>query len=65
MRIVFTVAPIVMGVDKFFNVLVNWEICLAPRINDIAVRDFGLMVGALTLARLARRYDRPGWEVGL
>jgi hypothetical protein len=27
---------------------------------DIALRDFGLMLGALTLARLASIYDAPG-----
>ena len=27
---------------------------------DIALRDFGLMVGALTLARLASKFDPPG-----
>jgi uncharacterized membrane protein YphA (DoxX/SURF4 family) len=27
---------------------------------DIALRDFGLMLGALTLARLASKYDSPG-----
>ncbi len=27
---------------------------------DVALRDFGLMLGALTLARLARIYDPPG-----
>jgi hypothetical protein len=26
---------------------------------DIALRDFGLMLGALTLARLASKYDAP------
>ena len=30
LRIGFTVAPIVFGLDKFFNVLVNWEQYLAP-----------------------------------
>jgi uncharacterized membrane protein YphA (DoxX/SURF4 family) len=119
LRIAFTVAPIVFGLDKFFNVLVDWEIYLASWINDIipgsastamhlvgiveiaagifvalkprygayvvaawlggiivdllthsgyydiALRDFGLMLGALTLARLASRYDAPGWKVGL
>ena len=114
LRIAFTVAPIVFGFDKFFNVLVDWEGYLAPWINDlvpgsastamhlvgiveivagltvalkprygaylvaawlggiiidlltysgyydIALRDFGLMLGALTLARLASRYDPPG-----
>jgi uncharacterized membrane protein YphA (DoxX/SURF4 family) len=119
LRIAFTVAPILFGLDKFFNVLVDWEIYLAPWINDIvpgsastamhlvgiveiaagifvalkprygayvvaawlggiiidlltysgyydiALRDFGLMLGALTLARLASKYDAPGWKVGL
>ena len=32
---------------------------------DIALRDFGLMLAALTLARLASKYDPPGWKVGL
>jgi hypothetical protein len=27
---------------------------------DIALRDFGLMLAALTLARLASKYDPPG-----
>ena len=27
---------------------------------DVALRDFGLMLGALTLARLAWTYDAPG-----
>ena len=117
LRIGFAAAPILFGLDKFFDVLVNWEIYLAPWINDIvpgssadamyavgvveilagvavllkprygaylvaawlggiivnllthsgyydiALRDFGLMLGALTLARLASRFDPPGLEV--
>jgi len=35
MRVLFTVAPIVFGIDKFSNVLVDWEQYLAPWINDI------------------------------
>jgi hypothetical protein len=27
---------------------------------DVALRDLGLMLGALTLARLASKYDPPG-----
>jgi uncharacterized membrane protein YphA (DoxX/SURF4 family) len=119
LRVAFTVAPILFGLDKFFNVLVDWEIYLAPWINDIvpggastamhlvgiveiaagvlvalkprygayvvaawlagivldlltysgyydiALRDFGLMLGALTLGRLAGRYDPPGFELRL
>jgi uncharacterized membrane protein YphA (DoxX/SURF4 family) len=30
---------------------------------DVALRDFGLMLAALTLARLASRYDPPGLRV--
>lgn len=117
LRIAFTVAPILFGLDKFFNVMVDWEQYLAPWINDIvpgsastamhlvgvveivagvlvalkpryaayvvaawlggiivdlltysgyydvALRDFGLMLGALTLARLAKVYDPPGTEI--
>src|ERR671911_976221 len=113
LRIAFTVAPIAFGLDKFFNVMVDWPIYLAPWINDIApgsgqdfmyfvgateivagvlvalkprygayvvaawlagivlnllthsgyydiaLRDFGLMLAALTLARLASIYDAP------
>jgi uncharacterized membrane protein YphA (DoxX/SURF4 family) len=32
---------------------------------DIALRDFGLLLGALTLARLASRYDPPGLRPSL
>src|SRR3954468_12751802 len=117
LRIAFTVAPILFGLDKFLNVMVDWEQYLAPWINDIvpgsastamhlvgaieivagilvflkprygayvvaawlagiilnlltysgyydiALRDFGLMLGALTLGRLASVYDPPGAEV--
>jgi uncharacterized membrane protein YphA (DoxX/SURF4 family) len=31
---------------------------------DIALRDFGLLLGALTLARLASKYDAPGLPLG-
>ena len=116
LRIGFAVAPIVAGLDKFFNILVNWEQYLAPWVDniipgtatifmqlvgvveiaagvavalkprygaylvaawlggiivnlltypgyyDVALRDFGLMLGALTLARLASKFDPPGIE---
>jgi hypothetical protein len=35
LRIAFTVAPILFGLDKFTNVMVDWESYLAPWINDI------------------------------
>jgi hypothetical protein len=107
LRTVFTIAPIAFGLDKFFDILTNWERYLAPWVNDlvpgtghqamlvvgvveilagvlvavrpaigayvvaawllgiivnlvsigdyydIALRDFGLLVGALALAMLA------------
>lgn len=112
LRIGFTVAPIVFGLDKFAHILVNWDIYLAPRLDriipgtahqamyavgvieivaglvvavrpkygsllvsvwllgiitnlllipgyyDIALRDFGLFLAALTLFRLASFFDR-------
>jgi len=113
LRLAFAAAPILFGLDKFFNVMVDWPTYLAPWINDlvpgsaqnlmyvvgvveilagvlvavkprygaplvaawlagiifnlltasgwydVALRDFGLMLGALTLARLAWAYDPP------
>ena len=113
MRLTFTVAPIAFGLDKFFNVLVEWPVYLAPWLDDIlpgsaqdfmyvvgvveiaagivvalkpryggylvaawlagiivnlltysdyydiALRDLGLLLGALALARLASAYDPP------
>src|SRR3954462_15875547 len=35
LRIGFTIAPIAFGLDKFFNVLVDWEKNLASWMNDI------------------------------
>jgi uncharacterized membrane protein YphA (DoxX/SURF4 family) len=113
LRIGFAAAPILFGLDKFLNVMVDWPQYLAPWVNDIvpgsgqdfmyatgaveilaglavavkprygaylvagwlagiivnllsysgwydiALRDFGLLLGALTLARLASVYDPP------
>ena len=115
LRIAFTVAPILFGIDKFAEVLTNdWTRYLAPEFNDlipggaadamhlvgvveiaagvavalnprfggllvagwlggiivslllvggygdIALRDFGLLLGALTLARLASAFRATG-----
>ena len=111
LRIGFTVLPILMGLDKFANVMTNWEHYLAPWLvnllpfsahtamliigvieivagvlvalkpryaayivalwlagiiinlltysgfYDVALRDFGLLLAALTLARLSSVYD--------
>lgn len=112
LRLGLTVAPILFGLDKFLDWLVDWRIYLAPQINDVipgnahqamlavgvieiiaglvvalrpkwggylvaawlggiivnllvladhydvALRDFGLLLAALTLARLATAFDR-------
>ena len=114
LRTVFTVAPVLFGLDKFFGLLTDWERYLAPQIDDlipgtghqamlavgvveivagvlvavlpriggyvvavwlagiiinllliggfydIALRDFGLLVAALALARLAAAFDHRG-----
>jgi hypothetical protein len=113
LRIGFTVAPILFGVDKFLDWLVDWQIYLAPEIDDIvpgnahqamlavgvieivaglvvavrpkfggylvaawlagiivnlllqadyydiALRDFGLLIAAVSLARLATAFEAP------
>ena len=115
LRLGFTVAPIVAGLDKFFNLLVNWEqylppfanrltgghghelmlavgvieiiaglgVALMPRVFayvvsawlllivanllmipgyfDVALRDFGLAIGALALARLSQEFGTPAF----
>jgi hypothetical protein len=112
LRIGFTVAPIVAGLDKFFHLLVDWDkylpsvvnnlvgghghtlmlvvgvievvaglgvffkprvfsyvvaawlaaiivnLLLIPGYFDIALRDLGLMLGALALGRLSAEFDR-------
>ncbi|WP_217213644.1 hypothetical protein [Streptomyces sp. AC550_RSS872] len=114
LRTGFTIAPILFGLDKFTNLLVDWPgylapwiddvvpgsaqaamyavgvieivaglvVALAPRFGgwlvagwltgiivnlltipdyyDIALRDFGLLLGAVALARLAQGYHREG-----
>ena len=35
LRVVFTIAPIVSGLDKFFNIMVNWSDYLAPWIPNL------------------------------
>ena len=74
LRIAFTVAPIAFGLDKFFNVLVDWPIYLAPWINDIAPgsgQDFMYFVGVTEiLAGVSSRSSPataptsspPGWQ---
>jgi DoxX len=53
LRVGFTVAPILFGLDKFFNWTVHWPDYLAPWINDIvpgSAQDFMYFVGAVEIA---------------
>lgn len=112
LRVGFTVAPIVAGLDKFFHLLVNWDqylpafvnnltgghghelmlaagvieiiaglgvwfmpkifayvvsawlllivvnLLLIPGYFDVALRDFGLALGALALGRLSQDFSK-------
>ena len=52
LRVGFAVAPILFGVDKFFNWMVYWPHYLAPWINDIApgsAQQFMYAVGAIEI----------------
>ncbi|HRN28517.1 MAG TPA: hypothetical protein PK781_04350 [Terrimesophilobacter sp.] len=53
LRIVFTVAPILFGLDKFLNVLTDWSAYIAPIVNEallINADQFLYFVGALEIA---------------
>ncbi len=53
LRTAFTLAPVLFGLDKFFNVLTDWERYLAPAINDIVpgtAQQAMLMVGVVEIA---------------
>jgi hypothetical protein len=53
LRVGFTVAPILFGVDKFFNWTVHWPDYLAPWINSImpgSAQDFMYFVGGVEIA---------------
>ncbi len=48
LRTLFTVAPVLFGLDKFTNLMTDWEDYLAPWINDIvpgSAHDAMLIVG--------------------
>ena len=53
LRIGFAAAPILFGLDKFTNVLVDWSIYLAPWVNDIlpgSADEFMYVVGVVEIA---------------
>ena len=53
LRTVFTVAPILFGLDKFFELMTTWEKYLAPQIDTIVpgtARQAMLLVGVVEIA---------------
>ena len=76
LRLTFTVAPIAFGLDKFFNVMVDWPQYLAPWINDIVPgngHDAMHLVGVVEIAAglivaVKPRYGAPlvaAWLAGI
>jgi uncharacterized membrane protein YphA (DoxX/SURF4 family) len=50
LHVAFIVAPIVAGIDKFFHVLTNWDMYLAPtiaRLSPIGGHSLMLVVGVV------------------
>ncbi len=53
LRLAFTVAPILFGLDKFFHVLVDWDKYLAGPVDDVIpgnAREAMLVVGGIEIA---------------
>jgi hypothetical protein len=76
LRTVFTVAPILFGLDKFFGLLTDWEMYLAPWVNDLVpgtAHQAMLMVGVIEIVAGLLVAVRPGiggyvvaaWLVGI
>ena len=77
LRVVFTVAPILFGLDKFAEVLTNdWTVYLAPEFNDIlpgSAQDAMYMVGAIEIVAGLVVFAAPrfggllvaGWLAGI
>lgn len=76
LRTVFTVAPIAFGLDKFAELLTDWEQYLAPWINDLVpgtAHQAMLAVGAIEVVAgivvaVAPRYGAllvAGWLTGI
>jgi uncharacterized membrane protein YphA (DoxX/SURF4 family) len=52
LRVAFTVAPILAGLDKFFDVLVDWDKYLSPTANNVLGghgHQFMLVVGVIEI----------------
>src|SRR4051812_49893498 len=52
LRIGFTIAPIIAGLDKFFHLLTDWNQYLAPfipRMLDLSANTFMMIVGVIEI----------------
>jgi uncharacterized membrane protein YphA (DoxX/SURF4 family) len=76
LRTVFTIAPIAFGLDKFFNLLVDWTVYLAPWIDDIVPGDAQAAMYAVGVVEIAAgflvavaprlgAYVVAGWLLGI
>ena len=64
LRTVFTVAPILFGLDKFLDWLVDWRIYLAPEVNELIPGDAHqamLLVGVIEIVAGLVVALRPKW----
>jgi uncharacterized membrane protein YphA (DoxX/SURF4 family) len=64
LRVGFVVAPILFGLDKFFNLTVNWPDYLAPWIDRIVpgtAQEFMYVVGAVEIAAGIAVLLSPRW----
>jgi hypothetical protein len=58
----FTLLPILAGLDKFFHLLVNWDMYLAPlatRILPVSAHTFMLIVGVIEIVAGLLVFFRP------
>ena len=74
LRLGFTIAPIIAGLDKFLQLLTNWDKYLAPVVPNtlgIAPHTFMMIVGAIVAGLLVAVNPRIGgyvvsaWLVGI
>jgi hypothetical protein len=64
LRTVFTVAPILFGLDKFAEVMTDWDKYLAPWINDLVpgdAHDAMLIVGVIEVVAGLLVAVAPRW----
>jgi uncharacterized membrane protein YphA (DoxX/SURF4 family) len=64
LRVAFVVAPILFGLDKFFNLTVNWPDYLAPWINRVipgTAQEFMYVVGVVEIAAGIAVLLAPRW----